>query len=63
MFAVNVAHIIELTNAFRAEGIDARNVHSGTPTELREATLGAFRRREFPVLVNCGVSPSLPQPC
>ncbi len=55
VFAVNIKHIISITNQFREAGIDARFVHAQLESRQREATLQAFRDGEFPVLVNCGI--------
>ncbi|CAD6944764.1 unnamed protein product [Tilletia controversa] len=55
VFAVNVAHVIDLTQAFRDAGIDARYVHGGQRPAFREEVIRAFERGEFPVLVNCAV--------
>ncbi|KAI0048367.1 P-loop containing nucleoside triphosphate hydrolase protein [Auriscalpium vulgare] len=55
VFAVNVAHVKELTNMFRDFGIDARYVYSGTPVAERKALIASFRASEFPVLVNCSL--------
>ncbi|KAE8270069.1 hypothetical protein A4X09_0g2281 [Tilletia walkeri] len=55
VFAVNVAHVIDLTQAFRDAGIDARYVHGGQRPNFREEVIRAFERGEFPVLVNCAV--------
>lgn len=54
-FCVDLAHVDGLSNTFRAHGIDARFVTGATPKAERSACLDAFRRGEFPVLVNCGV--------
>ncbi|KAF4636382.1 hypothetical protein G7Y89_g1693 [Cudoniella acicularis] len=54
-FCVDLAHVDGLTNSFREHGIDARFVTGDTPKIERSARLDAFRRGEFPVLVNCGV--------
>lgn len=54
VFCVSIAHIISLANAFRAEGIDARFVHEGIKVHERERLYEAFKRGEFPVLINCG---------
>ena len=56
VFCVNVAHVQDLTNEFRARGIDARYLHAKTPGFERKALLDGFRAGEFPVLVNCGRS-------
>ncbi|KAF5001765.1 hypothetical protein FDECE_10847 [Fusarium decemcellulare] len=55
VFCVDVAHVIELTDRFRRHGFDARYVTGDTHKIERGETLDAFRRGEFPVLVNCGV--------
>jgi ATP-dependent helicase IRC3 len=55
VFCVDLAHVDDLTNAFRAHGIDARLVTGSTPKLERSARLDSFRAGEFPVLVNCGV--------
>jgi len=54
-FCVDVAHIHDLTAAFRGRGVDARFVTGNTPNMTRANTIDAFRRGEFPVLLNCGV--------
>ena len=53
-FCVNVAHVMDLTNEFRAHGIDARFLHAKTPAFERKALLDSFRAGVYPVLVNCG---------
>lgn len=55
VFCVDLAHISGLTNMFRQHGIDTRFVTGNTPKVERSARLDAFKRGEFPVLVNCGV--------
>ncbi|KAI0387592.1 P-loop containing nucleoside triphosphate hydrolase protein [Hypomontagnella monticulosa] len=55
VFCVDLAHVAGLTQTFRRYGIDARYVTGETPKLERSERLDAFRRREFPVLVNCGV--------
>ncbi|KAH7017534.1 P-loop containing nucleoside triphosphate hydrolase protein [Ilyonectria destructans] len=55
VFCVDVAHVIELTQTFRKHGFEARYVTGDTPRVERSQTLDAFKRGEFPVLVNCGV--------
>jgi hypothetical protein len=54
VFCVNLAHVRELTQAFREAGVDARYLHSKTPAAERKALITAFKAAEFPVLVNCG---------
>lgn len=55
VFAVDIQHILAVVQEFQARGVDARAVHSAMPQSEREQVLTAFRRREFPVLVNCGL--------
>ncbi|KAK4231283.1 putative ATP-dependent helicase IRC3 [Podospora fimiseda] len=55
VFCVDLAHVAALTQRFRHYGIDARYVTGDTPTLERINTLQQFKRKEFPVLVNCGV--------
>ncbi|GAA6042342.1 hypothetical protein JCM8097_003857 [Rhodosporidiobolus ruineniae] len=55
VFAVNIAHVISLTNEFRSRGIDARFVYEATKQKEREELYKAFRDGEFPVLVNCSI--------
>lgn len=54
-FCVDLNHVAGLTNTFRKHGIDAQFVTGDTPKKERSERLDAFRRGEFPVLVNCGV--------
>ncbi|TAQ91049.1 hypothetical protein B7494_g589 [Chlorociboria aeruginascens] len=54
-FCADLAHVADLTKTFRESGVDARSVTGGTPKSERSARLDAFKRGEFPVLVNCGV--------
>lgn len=60
VFCVNLAHVRQLTDWYRAHGIDARYVYSGTPITERKALVNGFKAGEFPVLVNCGQG--LPRP-
>ncbi|RFU81613.1 dead deah box helicase [Trichoderma arundinaceum] len=55
VFCVDLAHVSGLTKKFREHGFDARYVTGDTPKVERSAILDSFKRREFPVLVNCGV--------
>ncbi|GAA5991266.1 hypothetical protein JCM10908_003230 [Rhodotorula pacifica] len=55
VFGASVAHVVTLTNTFRARGIDARFVYEGTKQADRVEIYRAFRAGEFPVLVNCGI--------
>ncbi|KAI0478782.1 P-loop containing nucleoside triphosphate hydrolase protein [Xylariaceae sp. FL0804] len=55
VFCVDLAHVSGLTQMFRQYGVDARFITSNTPTLDRGNLLDAFRRGEYPVLVNCGI--------
>jgi ATP-dependent helicase IRC3 len=55
VFCVDLAHVASLTKTFRQYGVDARFVTGDTPTRERSERLNAFRKGEFPVLINCGV--------
>jgi ATP-dependent helicase IRC3 len=54
-FCVDLAHVEGLTNTFREHGIDACFITGDTPKSERSGRLDAFKKGEFPVLVNCGV--------
>lgn len=56
VFCVNLAHVRDLTNAFRGLGVDARYLHAGTPVVERKALITSFRAGAYPVLINCGTS-------
>lgn len=55
VFCVDLAHVSGLTHKFREYGYDARFVTGDTPKLERSEILEAFKKGEFPVLVNCGV--------
>lgn len=55
VFCVDISHVVSMTKRFRYYGYDAQYVTGETPTKERAERLDAFRRGEFPVLVNCGV--------
>ncbi|KAI0932110.1 hypothetical protein AcW1_000677 [Taiwanofungus camphoratus] len=55
VFCVNLAHVRELTLAFRTAGVDARYIYSGTPAAERRALVDTFKLGHFPVLINCAV--------
>jgi superfamily II DNA or RNA helicase len=55
VFAVNIDHVLALTNAFRTElGVEAAFVHEGIRQSDREILYERFRSGEIRVLVNCG---------
>jgi ATP-dependent helicase IRC3 len=55
IFCIDVKHIHDLTSTFRRHGIESHFVTGNTATKSRSATLDAFKRGEYPVLLNCGV--------
>ena len=55
VFCVDLSHVTNLTAKFRQYGIAAEFVTGDTSSKLRSARVDAFRRGDFPVLLNCGV--------
>ncbi|CAO3626125.1 unnamed protein product [Cunninghamella blakesleeana] len=55
VFAVDIAHTMELCNHFRKYGYHAEYITSNTPAMLRYNIIKRFKNGEFPVLVNCGI--------
>jgi ATP-dependent helicase IRC3 len=55
VFAVGVNHVTSLAAMFRKFGYDARFVTGNTPKKVRSERVDAFRKGQFPVLLNCGV--------
>ena len=55
VFCVDVNHVNALTNTFRESGIDARSIVGSDLIRDRDATLDAFKRQDFPVLLNCAI--------
>lgn len=55
VFCVDVEHARQLTAKFRDNGIDARYLTATTPKNVRAEQLEAFKKQEFPVLLNCGL--------
>ena len=55
VFCVDLEHVRQLTMTFRQHGIDARYIASTTAKDVRAEQLRAFRNREYPVLLNCGL--------
>jgi len=55
VFCVDLDHVTVLTATFRAFGVDARYITSDTSKQVRADRLDAFKRGEFPVLLNCGI--------
>jgi ATP-dependent helicase IRC3 len=55
VFCVDLDHVASLTSMFRKHGIDAQYITGATKKRIRGERLDAFKRREFPVLLNCGV--------
>ncbi|EME47674.1 hypothetical protein DOTSEDRAFT_51028 [Dothistroma septosporum NZE10] len=55
VFCVDLAHVAELTAAFRQHGIDARFITGSTRPQERAERLQTFRLGAYPVLLNCGI--------
>ncbi|KIY00276.1 uncharacterized protein Z520_03961 [Fonsecaea multimorphosa CBS 102226] len=55
VFCVDLNHVASLTSTFRKHGINAQSITSNTKKSVRGERLDAFKNREFPVLLNCGV--------
>lgn len=55
IFCVDLNHVGSLTDMFRKHGVDARFITGATKKKIRGERLEAFKNREFPVLLNCGV--------
>ncbi|KAI1623481.1 DEAD/DEAH box helicase [Exophiala viscosa] len=55
VFCVDIAHVTSLTSTFRKHGIDAHYITGATKKNVRAERLEAFKNREYPVLLNCGV--------
>lgn len=55
VFCVDVEHARQLTAKFRDNGIDARYLTATTPKNVRAEQLEAFKKQQFPVLLNCGL--------
>ena len=55
VFCVDLSHVSALTDTFRRHGVDARFITGETKKKTRDDRLDAFKRGEFPVLLNCGV--------
>lgn len=56
VFNVNVAHSLEVTEAFNAAGISARHVDGTTEPDIREEIFRQFKRGDFEVLCNVGIA-------
>jgi ATP-dependent helicase IRC3 len=55
IFCVDVRHIHELTATFLRHGVEAKFVTGETPSNTRSDVLEGFKKRDYPVLLNCGV--------
>ncbi|CAK7212465.1 Putative ATP-dependent helicase IRC3 [Sporothrix bragantina] len=55
VFCVDLNHVADLTQKFRQHSVEAQFVTGDTDKRERGSRLEAFKRGEFPVLVNCGV--------
>lgn len=54
-FSVNVAHAIDLANAFKSHGITSEAVYGAMPQDERENHLKAFESGKIQVLTNCQI--------
>jgi ATP-dependent helicase IRC3 len=55
VFGISVHHVEALAETFRANGIDARSLTSGTSSTDRIHIMDDFKAGRFPVLVNCAI--------
>ena len=55
VFCVDLAHVSDLTATFRRRGIPAMFVTGDMSKRVRSERLAAFKNRQYPVLLNCGV--------
>ncbi|KAG0136473.1 P-loop containing nucleoside triphosphate hydrolase protein [Tuber indicum] len=55
VFCVDISHVHSVMDKFRANGIDALEVTSRSPTQACRECLKEFKAGKFPVMVNCGV--------
>jgi len=55
VFCVNLAHVRQLTKAFREFAIDAHQLHSNTPANERRTLITEFKAGRYPVLINCAI--------
>ncbi len=55
VFAVSVAHSMELVELFRGAGATAEHVDGSTPDEERDAILRRFSTGDTQVICNCGI--------
>jgi ATP-dependent helicase IRC3 len=55
VFAVDIAHTVQLCNTFLVAGINASFITSKTPDLTRFQILEDFRKGKIPVLVNCAI--------
>lgn len=55
IFCVDIAHVESLTSTFRRHGVDAQYITGSTKTKERRERLEAFKRGDFPVLLNCAI--------
>ena len=55
VFASDVQHSIDITEAFIDEGIKAIHLDGTTPAKLRNDAINSFKSKDLQVLVNCGL--------
>ncbi|KAL0095112.1 P-loop containing nucleoside triphosphate hydrolase protein [Phycomyces blakesleeanus] len=55
VFAVDIAHTVDMCNLFRRNGIDAEYITSKSSSIERQDIIARFKNGDFPILVNCGI--------
>ncbi|KAI9021032.1 P-loop containing nucleoside triphosphate hydrolase protein [Phycomyces nitens] len=55
VFAVDIAHTVDMCNIFRENGIAAEYITSKSSAIERHDIIDRFKNGEFPILVNCGI--------
>ncbi len=55
VFCADLKHVSDITATFRRHGFEAKFITGDTQKNIRGDRLDAFKRGDFPVLVNCGV--------
>lgn len=55
VFATDVQHVLDLQSMFESYGIPAVSVVGKSPKRHRVESLEAFRQRQIPVMINCGI--------
>ncbi|KAG5362292.1 putative ATP-dependent helicase IRC3 [Yarrowia sp. C11] len=55
VFCVDVQHVKDLVELFRAQGVNAEGVTGTTKPKTRESIIEEFKNGDIPVIFNCGV--------